>query len=88
MKTTHDERGFEIMYEGDDGWSDWVHPEPGYRMACCDCGLVHDMEFQLVRQDQIDGMSDKHRQPGETKQKAILYRARRVSEPAAPKPVD
>lgn len=21
----------------------------GYRMACCDCGLVHDMEFKAVR---------------------------------------
>jgi hypothetical protein len=31
--------------ENDDGWTDWIHPLPGYRMACCDCGLVHNMEF-------------------------------------------
>jgi hypothetical protein len=24
-----------------DGWTDWVHPLPNYRMQCCDCGLVH-----------------------------------------------
>lgn len=74
---THSPEGFEIMYEGDDGWSDWVHPQPGYRMKCCDCGLVHDMEFMLVRQDQISGLTDELRQPGETQKKAVVFRARR-----------
>jgi hypothetical protein len=31
---------------GADGWSEWIQPLPGYRLACCDCGLVHDMEFR------------------------------------------
>jgi len=32
------------------GWSRWVPPKmKGYKMACCDCGLVHDMEFKVVR---------------------------------------
>jgi len=31
---------------GGDGWSEWDQPVMrGYRMCCCDCGLVHDMEF-------------------------------------------
>ena len=31
-------------------WSDWVCPDPkGYLMKCCDCGLVHEAEFGLVR---------------------------------------
>lgn len=35
--------------EGDDGWTRWVHPVmEGYRMGCCDCGLVHDMDFRVV----------------------------------------
>ena len=35
---------------GPDGWSPWVSPVmKGYRMACCDCGLVHTMEFEVVR---------------------------------------
>lgn len=37
-------------FEEDDGWSRWVSPVmSGYRLACCDCGLVHDMEFAAVR---------------------------------------
>jgi len=35
--------------ERDDDWTDWQHPQPGYRMACCDCGLVHDMQFKAFR---------------------------------------
>lgn len=26
----------------------WVQPIPeGYKMACCDCGLVHKMDFRV-----------------------------------------
>lgn len=35
--------------ENPGGWSDWVQPLNGYRMACCDCGLVHEMEFEVLR---------------------------------------
>lgn len=34
--------------EGDDGWSDWIHPLEGYRFSCCDCGLVHNLQFRVV----------------------------------------
>lgn len=28
---------------------EWVRPiRKGYRMACCDCGLVHELEFKLI----------------------------------------
>lgn len=37
-----------VMVEGDGGWTEWVHPLPGYRMSCCDCGLVHELEFDVV----------------------------------------
>lgn len=34
----------------DDGWCDWQFPiHRGYKMACCDCGLVHDVEFDVER---------------------------------------
>lgn len=34
----------------EDGWSDWEFPQmQGYKMACCDCGLVHDMDFRVVK---------------------------------------
>lgn len=30
-----------------DGWSRWETPiMKGYLMHCCDCGLVHEVEFQ------------------------------------------
>ncbi len=35
------------MIEKDDGWTDWIHPLEEYRQSCCDCGLVHDLEFTL-----------------------------------------
>ena len=35
--------------EGPDGWTQWQYPLlKGYRMGCCDCGLVHDLEFAVV----------------------------------------
>lgn len=36
-------------YANKNGWSDWILPiMRGYKLACCDCGLVHDMEFDAV----------------------------------------
>lgn len=36
--------------ENADDWSEWVCPDPkGYLMKCCDCGLVHEAEFRIVR---------------------------------------
>ncbi len=32
------------------GWSEWETPVMrGYKLACCDCGLVHGMEFQVLK---------------------------------------
>jgi hypothetical protein len=32
------------------GWSWWQHPKmKGYKMQCCDCGLVHEVEFRVVK---------------------------------------
>lgn len=31
------------------GFTRWLPPiMRGYKMACCDCGLVHEMEFHAV----------------------------------------
>lgn len=31
-------------------WSEWQQPiMKGYRMECCDCGLVHEVEFRVFR---------------------------------------
>ena len=30
--------------------NEWIRPvRNGYRMACCDCGLVHELDFRVVR---------------------------------------
>jgi len=51
------------VVEKDGDWTEWVYPNRKlYKMACCDCGLVHDMQFALVKR----GLG-----------KAIVFRARR-----------
>lgn len=30
--------------------NEWIQPiRKGYKMMCCDCGLVHDVDFKLVK---------------------------------------
>ena len=44
------EQEFTTHEEGDDGWSEWVCPDPkSYLMKCCDCGLVHEAQFGVVQ---------------------------------------
>lgn len=71
-------RKYPVMWEGPDGWCDWIAPIPGYRFMCCDCGLVHEMEFRIVKQV---GPEDKSgtwpsRKPRE-KRLRVAFRARR-----------
>ena len=38
---------------GPDGWSRWVQPNPeNYRFGCCECGLVHTLQFR-VEEDRV-----------------------------------
>jgi hypothetical protein len=33
----------------EDGWCEWQMPiMEGYQMQCCDCGLVHEVEFNVA----------------------------------------
>jgi hypothetical protein len=46
---------YEQQYEGE-----WVQPVcKGYRMACCDCGLVHSMDFR-VKEKKIQFRAFRH----------------------------
>jgi hypothetical protein len=30
--------------------NEWVQPvKKNYKMACCDCGLIHEMDFRIVK---------------------------------------
>ena len=37
----------------DDG--EWVTPTRKHKMACCDCGLVHNMEFRIAMIEILNG---------------------------------
>ena len=73
------------MIAGEDGWSEWVQPVmQRYLMACCDCGLVHEMQFGVLRKgpDLPDGSWEGDElNPAEYR---VEFRARRHVEPSAP----
>jgi hypothetical protein len=70
-----------IKHEVDsfDDWSEWVCPDPTqYFMKCCDCGLVHEMQFNVVKYsegDKCEDFDDPYVQ--------AVFRARRTTPPAA-----
>jgi len=68
----------EVENEGD--WSEWVNPNlEQYFMKCCDCGLVHEMQFKVVKYsegDECEFVADVDLQ--------AVFRARRATPSAAP----
>ena len=61
-----------------DGWSDWEFPVlKGYRLGCCDCNLVHDIDFRVLRvvKRHRDGRMEV--QPVSSKGFRIEFRAKR-----------
>ncbi len=69
---------FRREVEQDTGWSRDVTPRMrGYKMACCDCGLVHDMEFDVVPvlKDGPDWFE--HGEPLDPATYRVVFRARR-----------
>lgn len=55
-----------MRYQNPKG-TDWIQPiMRGYKMMCCDCGLVHRMNFRVVLADEHGGrvlrqVDEKHR---------------------------
>lgn len=66
----------EPMHPDEEGWSEWIHPLPGYLLQCCDCGLVHDMEFAIGETIDKGGPFN----PGESEEGVVIFRARRHEE--------
>ena len=64
----------------EDGWSEWLHPLPGFLMQCCDCGLVHEMQAAIGK-DNGEGaaLNDGERRNG----RVVLFRMRRNGTPTA-----
>jgi len=45
--TTYQEH--EVEKAGD--YTDWIRPiRKNYKMACCDCNLVHDLDFRIRKE--------------------------------------
>ena len=43
-------RRYYVERTGKNGWSRWVTPVMRkYLMVCCDCSLVHEMQFQALK---------------------------------------
>jgi len=61
----------------EDGWSEWIHPSPGFRMECCDCGLVHELHVRIGK-DNGEGtpLNEGERRNG----RAVIFRMRRATE--------
>ena len=42
-----------VLVAGPNGWTGWQYPRHnGYAMSCCDCGLVHQMVYEVFREQQ------------------------------------
>jgi hypothetical protein len=43
----------ERIFEEKNGWSKWISPTLSmarpYHLSCCDCGLVHDLQFRVLK---------------------------------------
>jgi hypothetical protein len=62
-----------------DAWSEWVCPDPTqYFMKCCDCGLIHEMQFNIVKYSEGDNCED-----FDDPYVQAVFRARRTTPPAA-----
>lgn len=68
----------QVMQNGDD-FSDWRTPRmTEYKLACCDCGLVHDMEFRVMEVVEDHGRGWKTvQEPDDDKDFVVQFRAKR-----------
>lgn len=60
------------------GWTSWVYPRPNksYFFKCCDCGLVHEMQFKTFAETkQKRGAFQVHELPWPIR---AMFRARRA----------
>jgi len=69
---------FKQIKEQDNGWSDWETPIMlKYRMACCDCNLVHDMDFGALRITKFNNDGSWQCEELDVKNYRVRLRARR-----------
>lgn len=60
------------------GWSRWVQPVMrGYKLACCDCGLVHLLEFRALRRASGEVRGEWRAEMLDQRRYRVEFRARR-----------
>jgi hypothetical protein len=48
MSSKHAAEPQYLLAPTSNGWSEWAHPAvQTLELSCCDCGLVHDVQFRL-----------------------------------------
>ena len=67
------------MVENFSDWSRWIAPvRRGHRIACCDCGSVHELQFRVVLQDGTEtDMGTWRYDPRPVRDARVIYRARK-----------
>lgn len=64
--------------ELEDGWSREVAPVmEGYKLACCDCGLVHDMDFKVVKVTQNNPDGSWESEEVDAEEYRVIFKAKR-----------
>ena len=60
-------------------WTEWISPKmKGYKMKCCACGLVHEIDFKIVEfigDPDKDGLTET--KPITNKNIQVIWRLRR-----------
>jgi hypothetical protein len=75
-------RKFNPEMEYDDGWTDWVHPLPNYRFSCCDCGLVHNLQFRIDDLGQINFRASRNQRSTGQVRRGMIKRGEGLIQPA------
>jgi hypothetical protein len=67
-----------VTTEAPTGFSNPIFPKPVYRMACCDCGLVHTLKFSVVEvvKNNPNGSFEIAQQPAPKKYRVMFQAAR------------
>lgn len=56
-------------------WSEWIYPaRKGYKQCCCDCGLVHVLQFKLVTRNKDGAQKIMYRASRNNRSTALVRR--------------
>ena len=75
---------YKQLYAGPDGWSDWHAVNMGsHRAACCDCGLVHEYSYKVLKVLGYRGRGRVVTGSDRIKGMQVIYRVRRLNRATA-----